>query len=58
MDTNEIGFFSQAENAYKYVETEYNESGRQTYDDNSDILLLILAEMKKTNMILKNMNKI
>lgn len=54
MDELNKKYYKEAEKDYSYVEENYTEDSRATYDDNSDILLLILAELKKLN---NNINK-
>lgn len=54
MDELSKKYYKEAENDYSYVEENYTEDSRVIEDNNSDILLLILAELKKLN---NNINK-
>jgi len=57
MNEIEKKYFNEAEKAYAYVEKNYDENGRNVHDSNSDLLLLLLAEQKRTNVLLKTLIK-
>jgi len=50
-------YYRQAEKAYTETQEEYDDNSRETYSEDSDILLLILAELKKSNNTLSRINR-
>jgi len=50
-------YYRQAEKAYTETQEEYDDNSRATDSEDSDILLLILAELKKSNNTLSRINR-
>ena len=57
MNPTELKYFRQAEKAFTSTEENFDEASRGTESNDSDIFLLILAELKRTNDLLRNISR-